>query len=256
MRLSFNRIQRLTVQFFIMPTKINIILCDTFPGLLPEWIPSYVSMFTRMFDAAAAGRKLSYKVYEAMNGELPSGFSMDELYLITGCNLSVYDDIGWVNDLLGWIAKADRAKAKLTGICFGHQAVAEALGGKVLRSEKGWGIGVRESVIIDPTVRRYFPHKTLRLLYNHHDQVVRLPEGAVVVAESEFCPYESMRIGSHILTFQGHPEYVPQYEEHLIRNFADGEPESVKAAALDSLSRMDHQELSVAEWILRWCDER
>ncbi len=239
-----------------MPTQINIILCDTFPGLLPEWIPSYVSMFTRMFGDAAGWRQLSYKVYEAMNGQLPGELHADELYLVTGCNLSVYDDIGWIKDLLAWIAKADRAKARLVGICFGHQAVAEALGGKVLRSEKGWGIGVRESVVIDPAARKYFPHKTLRLLYNHHDQVVRLPEGAVVVAESAFCPYESMRIGSHILTFQGHPEYVPQYEEHLIHNFADGELEDVKRAALHTLSHMDHQGHAVAEWILQWCDER
>ncbi len=239
-----------------MPTQINIILCDTFPGLLPEWIPSYVSMFTRMFDAAAAGRQLRYRVYEAMNGQLPSELHRGELYLITGCNLSVYDGIDWINDLLAWIATADRAKVKLTGICFGHQAVAEALGGKVMHSEKGWGIGVRESRISDSTVRQYFPHNTLRLLYNHHDQVIKLPEGAVVVAESAFCPYESMRIGNHILTFQGHPEYVSQYEEHLIRNFADGEPDAVKLAALDSIRRMDHQGIAVAEWILRWCDER
>ncbi len=236
-----------------MATQINIILCDTFPGLLPEWIPSYVSMFTRMFDAAAGGRELTYKVYEAMNGELPGEISADELYLITGCNLGVYDEIDWIKELLTWIAEADRAKALLVGICFGHQAVAEALGGKVVRSEKGWGIGIRESVITDPSMQEYFPHKTLRLLYNHHDQVVRLPRGAVVVAESDFCPYESMRIGNHILTFQGHPEYVSQYEEHLIRNFADGEPESVKLAALRSLSQMDHQGIAVAEWILRWC---
>ncbi len=238
-----------------MPTQVNIILCDTFPGLLPEWIPSYVSMFTRMFDKAAGEQKLNYKVYEAMNGQLPSDLRKGELYLVTGCNLGVYDDIGWIKDLLAWIVEANSAKVKLTGICFGHQAVAEALGGKVVRSEKGWGVGVRESVIKDSTVKRYFPHETLRLMYNHHDQVVRLPEGAVVVAESAFCPYESMRIGNHILTFQGHPEYVPQYEEHLIRNFADDEPENVKAAALDSLGRMEHQGHEVAEWILQWCDE-
>ncbi len=239
-----------------MPKQINIILCDTFPGLLPDWIPSYVSMFTRMFNAAAGGRKLNYKVYEAMNGQLPSEFHTDELYLVTGCNLSVYDDIGWIKDLLGWIATANAAKVKLVGICFGHQAVAEALGGKVLRAEKGWGIGIRESAITDPAARKYFPHKSLRLLYNHHDQVVTLPESAVVVAESNFCPYESMSIGNHILTFQGHPEYVPQYEKHLIKNFADDEPESVKLAALDSISRMEHDGIAVAKWMLRWSDER
>ncbi len=86
--------------------------------------------------------------------------------------------------------------------------------------------------------------------------MVTLPEGAVVVAESNFCPYESMSIGNHILTFQGHPEYVPQYEKHLIKNFADDEPESVKLAALDSISRMEHDGIAVAEWMLKWSDER
>ncbi len=239
-----------------MAIQINILLCDTFPGLLPEWIPSYVSMFTRMFDAAAGDRTLNYKVYEAMNGELPNEFHADELYLVTGCNLSVYDDIQWIKDLLAWIVKADQAKVKLTGICFGHQAVAEALGGKVVHSEKGWGIGVRESIVIDDTMRKYFPYKNLRLLYNHHDQVVKLPKDVVLVAESAFCPYESMRIGNHILTFQGHPEYVPQYEEHLIKNFADDEPANVKIAALDSIRSMEHQGHAVAEWILQWYEKQ
>lgn len=230
--------------------EINIILCDTFPGLLPSSIPSYISMFIRMFDAVS--RNMEYKVYRAMDRQLPDDISEDKLYLITGCNLSAYDDVEWIKELLLWIGNADKARAKLVGICFGHQAIAQALGGKVERASRGWGIGIRESSVVDGEAQKFFPGYKMRLLYNHHDQVVSLPEGAKLVAESEFCPVESFRIGNHILTFQGHPEYTPEYEVHLIENFAVDEPLQVKQEALSSIRLMEHQGLTVANWITRW----
>ena len=216
--------------------KINILLCDTFPGLLPSYIPSYISMFTEMFDAV--GSNMEYRVYHAMDGQLPNTVSGDELYLITGCNLSAYDDIKWIKELLLWIVKANEARAKMVGICFGHQVIAQALGGKVVRAPQGWGIGIRESSVVDEEAQKFFPDNKMRLLYNHHDQVVLLPAGAKLVAESEFCPVESFRIGNHILAFQGHPEYIPEYEVHLIAHFAADEPLEVKQEALSSLRLM------------------
>ncbi|MDO4165191.1 MAG: hypothetical protein Q4D56_12530 [Bacteroides sp.] len=231
--------------------KVNILLCDTFPGLLPVYIPSYVSMFTRMFDALSDD--MEYQVYRAMDGELPDELAKgDEMYLITGCNLSAYDDIDWIKQLLAWVVKANEAQVKLVGICFGHQLIAQALGGRVERATQGWGTGIRELSVVDDEARIYFPEGKMRLLYNHHDQVVALPKDAELVATSDFCPVESFRIGRHILTFQGHPEYIPQYAVHLLENFADDEPLQVRQAALDSIRSMKHQGLQVAQWILEW----
>lgn len=228
--------------------KINILLCDTFPGLLPDYIPSYVSMFTRLFDAAEGGIK--YRVFRAMDGQLPDVEATEGLCLITGCNQSVYDDTPWIKGLLQWIKEAHSAKLKLAGICFGHQAVAQALGGEVRRAPQGWGFGIRESRIVDEEAARYFTDGTMRLLYNHHDQVFRLPEEATLVAESAFCAVDSFRIENRILTFQGHPEYVPEYELHLLDNFADDEPQSIRLQARRSIREMTHQGHIAARWIL------
>lgn len=227
---------------------VNILLCDTFPGLLPQYIPSYAAMFMRLFDTVESG--IEYKVYNTMNGELPDVDSVDGLCLITGCNQSAYDDTAWIKRLLSWIVQANEAKVKLVGICFGHQCVAQALGGRVEKAPQGWGTGVRESQVVDADARQYFPDGTMRLLYNHHDQVVALPEGAQLVATSKFCPIESLRIGNHILTFQGHPEYIPEYAVHLLMDFADNEPLAVRQKALRSIGDMRHQGLTVAKMLL------
>lgn len=234
--------------------KVKILLCDTFPGLLPEFIPSYVSMFTHLFDDTESG--MEYEIYRTMDGELPTPTPCDGFYLITGCNQSAYDDTPWIKQLLRWVVEADKAKVTLVGVCFGHQVVAQALGGRVERAPQGWGFGVRESRVVDDAALSYFADGRMRLLYNHHDQVVRLPQEATLVATSEFCHIESFRIADHILTFQGHPEYVPEYETHLLKNFADDEPLAVRRTAAESLQRFSHQGLTAAKLIVNFARAR
>jgi len=205
-------------------------------------------MFTQLFDSVESG--IEYSVYRAMDGEFPEPARDRGLYLITGCNQSAYDDTPWIKALLQWITKAYNAKAKIVGICFGHQCIAQAMGGRVERAPQGWGFGIRESRVIDGEARRYFTDGRMRLMYNHHDQVTSLPPMATLVATSDFCPVESFRIGNNILTFQGHPEYMVDYERHLLANFSDDEPEQVKAKALESLDTMEHQGAIAARWIL------
>jgi GMP synthase-like glutamine amidotransferase len=230
--------------------KINIILCDTFPGLLPPFVPSYASMFTTLFDAVSTTNE--YRIFPAFARVLPTTFAQNELYVITGSNAGAYQQETWIQELLTWIRQADAEKVKLAGICFGHQAIAQALGGEVVQSPKGWGVGIRKSRLLSQAAHAYFPDREMRLLYNHHDQVVRLPKEAEPLATSEFCRYETFGIGQHILTFQGHPEFTPEYEEYLITNNALDEPEEVKNAALTSLKTDKHQGQIAAKWIIDW----
>ncbi len=234
---------------------INILLCDTFPGLIPPYLPSYADMFKNVFNQTGIDNEC--RIFMSMNDEFPEiKNDSDELYLISGSNESVYNDVDWVKQLLRWIQLANEAKIKVVGICFGHQAVAQALGGSVEKASQGWGTGIRESTICDDSIRPYFQRDHMRLLYNHHDQVVTLPPGAKLVAYSDFCPHESFSIGNHILTFQGHPEYMSEYEEHLIKNFADDEPEPVKQQAMKSLKDMKDDGVEVAQWILNWAKDK
>lgn len=227
--------------------RINILLCDTFPGLLPEGIPSYEWMFEGLLSSVSD--ECEYTVYNTWQGELPADLSADELYLITGSNNSAYEDIDWVVALREWIRKAAAQQMKIVGICFGHQIIAQALGGKVVRSDKGWGVGIRTSQVVDESARSVLG-STLSLIYNHHDQVVVLPEGATRILTSDFCENDGYRIGKNIITLQGHPEFSIEYERHLILNHADDEPADVKTAALKSMEILKPEGQKVTQWIL------
>ena len=216
-----------------MTPHINILLCDTFPGRLPSFIPNYESLFMDLF--AAIGEHPAYRIYQTWQGELPADINPDELYLVPGSLDSAYDDKPWIVALLQWIEKAYCRGAKLMGVCFGHQAIALALGGTVKAYDGGYGAGVRASRVIDECMMPYFPEQEMRLLYSHHDQVMALPPDAVLCATSDFCKNESFRIGRQVITFQGHPEFTVAYSRHLLINHCDDLDEAVRQQALSSL---------------------
>ena len=228
--------------------RVNILLCDTFPGRLPDYIPNYESLFMDLF--ASIGEQVSYKIFQTWQGELPSSINSDELYLVPGSLDSAYDDKPWIVALVKWIEHAYCRGSKLMGVCFGHQAIARALGGEVRRYDGGFGAGVRASRVIDERMMDYFLGQEMRLLYSHHDQVTVLPQDAVLCATSDFCKNESFRIGSQVITFQGHPEFTLAYSRHLLTNCSDDVEPSVRDAALRSLDTLVPQGAEAARFAI------
>ena len=227
---------------------IHLLVCDYFSDEMPEWEPCFPNFFVRLFDGTAPGRH-SFIIYNVEAGELPQELRRDELYVITGARASANDAWAWIDGLRNLIRRAESGRVPLAGICFGHQLIAQALGGRVERAEVGWGVGIRRSRIVASGMARACGGEELRLFCNHHDQVTALPPRARLLATSRFCPVEAFSIGSHILCFQGHPEYTARYMLHVIGR-ATGEPAATIAQAIETTKRDDAMGSAVAGMIL------
>jgi len=209
---------------------LHIIICDDFSG----WFPSPEHPYVTLFSKIAPG--IEFAVHDAVRGELPGTPDPDGVYLIGGSRKSVYEKDPWILDLLAWIRFSHGQGARLAGICFGHQALCEALGGRVLRAPEWW-VGRRSSRVVSERLSRAVAGDgaesgRVTLHYHHHDQVVQLPPGAEVLAASDFCPVEAFALGERVIGFQGHPEFsVETMRLLLAQPLEDFSPEQRRRAA-------------------------
>ncbi len=199
--------------------------------LRPRW-GTYDGMVRTML-----GGHRDYRSYDVRHGELPTRPDECAAYVITGSPASVYDDLPWIPPLLDFI-RAARGRAKLVGICFGHQAMAKAFGGEVTRSPKGWGIGLHRYEIIEPPPGMREPIG-LAIPASHQDQVVSLPPGARVTAASAFTPYAGLAYDDDTVSVQAHPEFTPAFAAALIERLRDLYGAAAADEALLSLLQPD-----------------
>lgn len=175
-----------------------------------DW-PDYPAMFEMLLAAYLDG--WTYQSLPLLQGEaLPDPSSLDAI-LITGSPAGVYDDTPWMTPLRDFIRWAAAATVPQIGICFGHQAIAHALGAQVTKSDKGWGIGRHVYDITAP--QKWMgdpPPSTFSLGVSHQDQVQSLPPGAQLVARSDFCSHAALSYPAiNAISFQGHPEFSPEF---------------------------------------------
>ena len=161
----------------------------------------------------------TWDVYDVEHGVFPEDVSMHDGFVITGSRYSVYEDRPWIMELLERVREIYRFEIPLVGVCFGHQAVALALGGEVGLNPKGWDIGVKEITLTEaakglPSFKKV-PNPT-RILVSHMDVVVRMPDQAVRLAYSERTEFEMFSLGRSVLSLQGHPEYDGEVVREII----------------------------------------
>lgn len=158
----------------------------------------------------------TFEFFDVRRGRYPRRIEDCSGYLITGSRASVYDDDSWIARLIGFMGELHHARARTVGICFGHQLIAQALGGTVGRAAAGWGVGVHTWKIVGREPWMHPPKREIRLLASHQDQVETLPPGARLLASSAFCPQAAFAVGDHMLALQGHPEFTKPYAEFLM----------------------------------------
>lgn len=216
----------------------------------PEWVSThgeYPDMFERLLCKEAAD--LTFTTWNVEMGELPPTVEAADGYLITGSKSSVYDDKAWIRALEDFVRSLHAARQKLIGICFGHQLVAQALGGTVAKSPKGWGVGIN-CYEVDRAVLDVADGDDVCLIASHQDQVFTLPPGAGSIARSDHCEFAGMVIGDHILTFQGHPEFTPAYSREIMTFRREMIGESCVTQGMRSLEERHHEGARVARWML------
>ncbi len=163
---------------------IGILLCGDFSDTLQAEFGTYTSMIRTLLGSR------STSVFDVRERQLPRSIAACEAYVITGSSAGVYDDLPWIKDLMAFLRNA-RGRSKLVGICFGHQAMAQAFGGSAIKSPKGWGIGLhRYGLPARPPWMDDAP--AVAAPASHQDQVVTLPSGARVIASSAFTPYAGL----------------------------------------------------------------
>lgn len=175
---------------------------------MPEGTPGYQHLFVSLFERAGSPLEISF--IQVRLGEFPSDIDDYDAYLVTGSAAGVYDPLEWIAPLEDFIRNAYAAGKPLAGICFGHQVIANALGGEAKKFHDGWGCGIRKMSVLNDGGIFDPAKKDVTLLYVHQDQVVKAPPGATVLLGDDFCSIASFAIDDKVLCFQGHPEFTPQ----------------------------------------------
>lgn len=210
-------------------------------------IPTF-GTYPDMFMELLGRDTYDWTVYAADEGEYPATPEACDAYIVTGSAAGVYDSDGWIGQLLDFL-RAAKGRAKLVGVCFGHQAMAQAFGGQVIQSPKGWGIGEHDYRVVsqEPWMDGA---ASLRIPASHRDQVVALPPGAEVIAASDFTPMAALAYRDQpAISMQPHPEFDPAYATALIearrgKVYADADANR----AVASLSGPDDR-ARVGRWI-------
>jgi GMP synthase-like glutamine amidotransferase len=194
-------------------------------------------------------------VYPVAEGQFPSTLADCDAYLVTGSPASVYDSDVWIGRLLAFIRQAYAEGIPLVGICFGHQAISQALGGHVEAAPGGWMVGLHAfEMLLQPTWMEECI-TPCQLYHVNQDQVMALPPGALLVGSSEQCPYSMYSIGRQVLSLQGHPEQPVRAVRNFMQDLRKVIPPTVYYQAELSLLRASPNSHLVGRWVCRFLEQ-
>ena len=217
-------------------------------GIPPADLSPRYGLYDDMFDRLL-GPGFDSVRYDVVAGQYPASPSDHAAYLVTGSPAGVYEPLPWIPPLLDFL-RAAKGQAKLVGVCFGHQVMAEAFGGHVEKSSRGWGVGIH---VYDVKARPPFmadaPDR-IAVPVSHQDQIVVQPPATSILAATDFSPYGMLGYEDQpAISMQFHPEFEEGYGECLIDTRRDriADPDAAIATY-----EQPNDRLIVGEWIRRF----
>lgn len=231
--------------------KITIVQTGAVPSHLQAEHEDYPQMFRKMF-ASTGVEGFTFDDIDACGPDgLPDPASLEAI-LITGSPAGVYEDHHWLDPLRAFIRSAYAANIPMLGVCFGHQIIADALGGEVRKSEKGWGLGRHTySVANDLPFALDLPAQ-INVACSHQDQVITPPAEARVFLSSPFAPNAGLAYANGVtLTMQPHPEFEDSYAQALVEMRRGRATDEVIETALQSM-RINSDTMALRHTIMRF----
>jgi GMP synthase-like glutamine amidotransferase len=215
--------------------KIGILEAGLIREELADRYERYTVMFERLLDHAE--RDLECIAYSPVQGQMPESIYDCDGWLITGSRHGVYEQLEWMGPLQDFIREVAAAGLPMIGVCFGHQIMAEAMGGKVIKSDLGWKVGLKHYDVVKTYEWMANQPSAVGIHAWHQDQVVALPPTAEVFLTAEDCPYAGLSYGESMISVQAHPEIVADYERALLDMFTGKLlPDDVVQGAIDSMA--------------------
>lgn len=213
--------------------RIGILQCGQSPAQLKRDLGDYPDMFVRLL----AGRGFDFTTWHVEGMEFPQDIHDADGWLLTGSRHGAYEDHAFIPPLEDFIRRVHDAGVPMVGICFGHQIIAQALGGTVVKHPGGWAVGAQDYD---------FGGQPVTLNAWHQDQVVALPPGAQVAGRNAFCENAALIYGDRAFTVQAHPEFGDDFIQGLMDTRAKGVvPDDLLAGAAARMGQADGASLLV-----------
>jgi GMP synthase-like glutamine amidotransferase len=233
-----------------MAPRIGIVVCDHFPADTKAVAGGDVGdLHRRLLGGVEPGLEL--EEYDATSGALPAPDTCDA-WVITGSRADAHGRSPWVLDLLEWIRHA-ADRARMAGICFGHQAVAQALGGQVERAAGGWTVGPQ---VLELDGTPWFEPATVTINAMHRDEVTRLPPGVSSLGHGTTAAAPAFIVHDRILCIQDHPEFEPTLTSHLINRRRDRIDPALAEAGLARCQTVPTDGHLVGRWMVDFLLDR
>lgn len=225
--------------------KIAILMAQTDVSSFAQQFPDDGEKFITLLQRQRPNWE--YSNHMVFQGNFPKDIHQFNGFIITGSLASANDSNPWASRLQETVQAIEHAQIPQFGACYGHQLIAKALGGTVIKNPDGWCFGVANSVVTEPQKWMIPAQPTLPQYAAHSEQVSVLPSGAIAFASAKGTPNAGFTKGRHVATTQYHPEMTAQFFHLLI-----DELETILPAHAIATAQAEKMHQARGDWMAKW----